>query len=550
LSRSQRAADLISSSLRRVEFAVAAVLTLFASSLHLLVALSAGPLWRDEANTVGLATLPTLSDVWANLQYDSFPMLWVLLVRHLSTAFGPMNDHAFRLAGLGIGLSGIAVLWIGARAFGHRVPLVSLALFAISPSVIRWGDALRGYGLGMALAMIACVCIWRFAEYGGRSAFAAALAVSLLSVHTTFYNATVLLSACTGAFCICAVDRRWRRGAAAIAIGFLAAISVLPYLSTISRASSWNSLVQIPVYDLPWFLLKLSLTLNTAGEWAFTVWLIAFLLTVSAAVKETLPGNRLGLSPTERRLTVFAAVTLTVGAVSNYVFLKQLSYYTQPWYYLTVIALTAICMEGISGALVRTRSARIARLVAVVLIATLTAVNAGRSLRIRMTNVDVIASGLESRSTERDLIVMTPWYAGITFGRYFDGDASWTMLPDLEFSRFHRFDLFMAAMTEPNQAAPAESVLNRTSMALRAGGSVYIVGDGSLWERRSTRQLPPADLPQDGWRSFLYQDQWSGMLVDYLNRHARTIELVEFASPIPVSRYEDMRVRVARGWRE
>jgi hypothetical protein len=43
--------------------------------LLVLTAMHAGPLWRDETNTFNLAHMPSLRDIWHNLQFDSFPLL-------------------------------------------------------------------------------------------------------------------------------------------------------------------------------------------------------------------------------------------------------------------------------------------------------------------------------------------------------------------------------------------------------------------------------------------------------------------------------------------
>lgn len=63
------------------------VLTALAAAFHVILAFSAGGLWRDEANTVGIVTLPTVSDVWKNLQYDSFPFGWIMLIRGFTAIF-------------------------------------------------------------------------------------------------------------------------------------------------------------------------------------------------------------------------------------------------------------------------------------------------------------------------------------------------------------------------------------------------------------------------------------------------------------------------------
>src|SRR5258708_11633681 len=65
----------------RIETPAAWVVVLGSVVLHFIFLLHAGPLWRDEAGGVHLATLPTLSEVWRWSTHDSFPMLFPCLIR-------------------------------------------------------------------------------------------------------------------------------------------------------------------------------------------------------------------------------------------------------------------------------------------------------------------------------------------------------------------------------------------------------------------------------------------------------------------------------------
>ena len=67
--------------LTRAEWALALAATLVALALHVRLFLSAGPLWRDEINTVVVATQPTLAGVWDRLEGESFPLLPYALLR-------------------------------------------------------------------------------------------------------------------------------------------------------------------------------------------------------------------------------------------------------------------------------------------------------------------------------------------------------------------------------------------------------------------------------------------------------------------------------------
>src|SRR5687768_14928693 len=159
---------------------------------------SAGALWRDEAGTVGLATMPAIGDVWKYLQHEAPPILWPLLLREFITLVGPMNDPAFRLLGFCVGMGVVAALWLYAWTFRHSFPLLSLALLAMSPSLIVWGDSIRAYGFGILLILLVGVLLWRFLEKPGAWRFAAVAVAAIASVQTLFYNSVLLLAFCAG----------------------------------------------------------------------------------------------------------------------------------------------------------------------------------------------------------------------------------------------------------------------------------------------------------------------------------------------------------------
>jgi len=122
-------------------------------------------------------------------------------------------------------------------------------------------------------------------------------------------------------------------------------------------------------------------------------------------------------------------------------------------------------------------------------------------------------------------------------------------MPEITFHRFHRYDLLAHAMQSSDQRKPAEPILHEASRVLQRGGAVFVVGrlpaDGS----RGEQVLPPARIPQDGWQSPRYQDQWGVMLGRFLRINAGSISEITSRATGPISDYENLSIVVARGWR-
>ncbi len=499
---------------------------------------------------MGLSTLPAFGDVWSNLQFDSFPILWLVIIREFSALFGPMNDPAFRVLGFVVGVGVIAALWLNARGFRHSLPLVSLVLLAANPVVVRWGDTVRAYGFGILMILITCALVWKFLERPTAMRFAASALAATASVHVVYYNAVLLLALCAGGVAVCAHRRAWKHAVAIVSMGAIAAVSLQPYVPSILGAGSWRAVVRMPDYTFAWFWSKLDEALRPAGSWTLTVWLVLLVLTVLGGLLALAFPKKARLPESRYEVVVFCLVSLLVGVPANYFFLKTLSYYTSPWYYLSVLALTAVCMDGIIGALVQTRRARIARIAVALVLVTATIIPTRRAVRTRLTDVDLVAARLEEVAKPGDLVLVSPWHYGVSFSRYYDGPAAWMTVPPLASHRFVRYDLVVDKMRLRDQTAAVRPVIERLEQTLASGHRVFIVGVLLLPSpERQPRALPPIQAAAKSLPEGTYTDQWLLMVGDAIQRHAVRIVPVPVEANRVVSRYENLSIQVAEGWR-
>ena len=230
--------------LRYSNWIAAALVTLFATYLHVLFLLNAGGLWRDEAVLVHLSLLPSVSEVWQNLPHDSCPILMHLVVRAWSAAGLGNTDPGLRVLGLFVGLFLLLAFWFASWTMRNGAPLLAVTLAGLNVTMIRAGDSLRGYGLGSALAVLTLAVIWRLTCRPSLAAFSCAVAVAVLSVQSLYQNAFFVFAACCGGFVLCAVERRWRDTLPIFAVGVAAAVSLLPYIPLIIRAQDWYVIVR------------------------------------------------------------------------------------------------------------------------------------------------------------------------------------------------------------------------------------------------------------------------------------------------------------------
>jgi len=222
---------------RHLDVCVGLLVALAAIVLRVVYVRHAGALWRDEIDSVNVASLPSLGDVLAHRHLDSFPVAWVTLLHGWIAAGFGSTDEAVRAIGIVIGIATIAAIWWSGWRLTGRVPLVSLLLLGASATMIVYGSEVRGYGLGALTIVWSMAALWRFvAQPGGAPpgraqpdrwpAANAQLAV-LAAAQTNYANAFLLVGICVGAAAVALRHRDRARVLGVAAIGAVAAVSLL-----------------------------------------------------------------------------------------------------------------------------------------------------------------------------------------------------------------------------------------------------------------------------------------------------------------------------------
>ena len=233
-----------SETLRRVEFATAITLSIFAVALLIVRATHAGGLWRDEVDTVTTATLP-FPELLRYFQFDALPLSFLVGVRGYVAVAGN-NDASLRIFGLLVGIALILVGWASARKLRGGVPLVFLTLALLNPAVLVWGTTVRGYGLASVTIVCAFAAAAKFlTQATTRNAILMAIAF-VAAVQCLVSNTALVFAISLGAMSIC-----WWRGerrSALIVAGALgiAALSYLPYAAIYSN-TRWHVVLKTNV---------------------------------------------------------------------------------------------------------------------------------------------------------------------------------------------------------------------------------------------------------------------------------------------------------------
>jgi uncharacterized membrane protein HdeD (DUF308 family) len=516
----------------RLEQGLAIALVLVAISLHVFFVTHAGGLWRDE-----VSSLTTVSGSWSDqarlLEFESFPTVWPIVLRGWIAAGGGASDATLRVFGALGGLCLVTAVWFVLRRLGGTVPLISLALVAVNPEIVRWGASVRAWSVGAALILVVIVVAWEAAQRWSARHVIFAAGVAVAATQTVYQN-LVLVAASIGCAMAVALSRRaWQPLAALGAIAVLCALSLLPYLGIIARRRDWNRLSETP-QTIGALTSRLWEVLQSAGWVVAAIWIAAL---VVAAVCLTRPS-----AERAARTYAISVCALSTGVLLIFYLLFRLP--TQRWYYVSLAAIIAVTAETV---IVLTAGVRLRRLR---MILAILVVFAGigptvRALQRPQTNVDVLARHLFANATPADLVVVFPWVYGVSFTYYDRGPADAMTIPPLADVHAHRYDLLKSAMLDPDALQP---LLERLQSVLSAGGRVWVVGElPRVPPFARISRLGPPPLLETGWSSDPYEASWSQEVSRFFAAHATSRRAVE----IPEGRdaLEAPALTVFEGWK-
>ena len=401
-------------------------------------------------------------------------------------------------------------------------------MLGLNGTVIFWGDSLRAFGLGAALIVLTMAATCAILEKPTWRRTAILSITAILSVQTLYQNAVFFAAIGIGGWLVCWM-RKDKSAAVKILIAALVAVmSLLPYLESVLRwqhattirpgfsskaaLDNFNTILAFPLPQYVWLWTLLGLAVIGLGAAAW------FRRPASSDQSKSL------LAPAE--LQVFAGVVLLLSVLGYLVFLHFAALITSPWYFLPLMAVAAVCFD--LGITLPALPRMLRTVVWGVLIATagLSVPFALRDLNCRVTNADLVAKYLNENVSAEDYVVVTPWYLGISFDRYYRAAAKWDTLPPMTDHSTHRFDLVPASAADEVRAV--QPVLDRVASTLQSGHRVWVAG--------------LMTIPAPGHAATTAEGR-------FLSEHSRSFDPVDLKIKGQTSDYEDFSLLLADGWR-
>ncbi len=531
---------------RRVEGATFLLGALVVAACHLLLFASAGALWRDEVSSVLLVLAPSWTEMYAGLDTDSFPPLWITLLRiwHI-LGFGAGDDW-LRFLGVIVSLGVVAALWWNSRVTTGRLPVLALALVALNPAVFYWGDSVRAYGLAVMLVILLFGAVWQVTQKPTALRVGAAGVIALLCVQSNYQNSYLILGICSGGAVVCLGRRLYRRAALILSLGLVAAISLLPLFPYLSRQGGYAQPVRVPIHRSGFFRELLG-AFGSGSVLLLLVWasLILLLLSAPFLLRFRSPSENRSPSPEFGRGS-FAAVSFATSALAMVAFMHFVGMPPLAWHFIPMLGLAAVCIEMVTPALCQRGRLSLAPAFCALFVGLLSCGPLLRAAETRRTNLDLVAAEISRSAQPEDYVIVNPFYTAHSFTHYYKGAAPHSMMPVLAPGEKPDGQTLQKLMAHP---APLERTLEIIESTLRSGNRVWFAVGTSFLPNGEPPQLPPAPHPVYGWSSPPYVRAWSLQTGHYLRTHAQQFVGLQVASDQSVNRYERFALYVVEGWK-
>ena len=167
---------------------------------------------------------------------------------------------------------------------------------------------------------------------------------------------------------------------------------------------------------------------------------------------------------------------------------------------------------------------------------------------MRQSNIDLVAATLKASVQPGDMVLVSPWYYGVSLQRYLPANT-WTTLPPLPELRIHRYDLMKKQMEADTPITP---LLAGVEKALSSGHALWVAG---------VFQFPPQGRPQPALPPYRgepldmadarYFSSWMFQISQSVQTHA--VQGGQVSVPVsenlPVNSFEDVPVLRFTGWR-
>jgi len=412
----------------------------------------------------------------------------------------------------------------------------------------------------MILLIWAIVATWRYTTAPTGPRWWMMTASFLAAVQILFYNAIGVFALGVASAAIGVRHRSWKAALAPLVAGVISAASLIVYRDMFQQMTAWNFLVKTDM-SMPLLFSSLNSALHHFGigiaragspfipllpTYAPLAIFITTVLCALAACWGDARGRAMppsaGRDITKTLLSTptastqdrawFCGIGLSIYIPLYLLVLWKLSYVPHPRYFLGLIAFTGILVDmALDSRLAITPRRVLLRAAGVGILSLMAATAMVRVAICRQTNVDLASRFLETNTKPSDLILISPWYLGVSFDYHFRGTARWMTMPLMGDMSIHRYDEYIAIARDPKRNDEITAAIAKT---YSEGGTVWYVGSELAVDRTNPQQ--------NSLRGSGYGLAVAAMLLE----KKVSVDVVPPLTSQPVQEFED--VQIFRFW--
>lgn len=470
---------------RRFRISAIGTITLAALVVRVLTCTWTG-LTTDEANGVSISVIGTWADTFEHLKLDGNPPLFYVLTRLYAELFGH-SDLALKLGVLALSVLAVPATYFICRRFLPPEPALYVAAFiAFCPPVVRFSTLVRGYVLMPVLSLLSTWAMMRLLKGPPSRLWTLGYGLSTAAMVLCHYWGAFVAAGQAATVAIAASRRwigmgslrRWLAGVAASLILFLPWL--LFFLYQISHnLSPWMRPPlpsRVVTGFMSWLVVGPDYSLNPFELYGVVLsnclFLFAFLAPVRLVLGEASPPGGEGepLPTFDSRLWKLVAVASALAGLATTLLLRPVM---RERYLIVLIPLFAVVFVATYWSLCRRLAAwqRLALFAGLFLPAWLP-----QYYILKMmpeTGTPAIVREISVCADRKRDLVLVSWQSiapAITF--YLPEDLEVTTFPDMERSRFNRWDGMDRRLRDGRLL---DRLLEKLQAVFDRGGSVWLV---------------------------------------------------------------------------
>ncbi len=149
-----------------------------------------------------------------------------------------------------------------------------------------------------------------------------------------------------------------------------------------------------------------------------------------------------------------------------------------------------------------------------------------------------LSAVLNREVSDKDLVLISPWFLHPSFQRYYRGGAAWATVPVLAHHPMMRYDLVKEAILQPEDSGGVQA---KISAALERRGKIWLVSQRpwTSLNRMEAPEPPPVPRRPTGEDYIRYRSYWERE-AEFRLRQGLVAETVEFGSSGRTWREEDL----------